>query len=197
MKEIKVLTALRRTGIKYTNILGQRVHPRNLDRATQPVRADFAHIPTQKGFNWQAVGRSVWLNEPRETRRDDKYLVVFRSRRLADADVPRLVDLEEQALTAAKASGDLIIYKPGPVKDDDLSNVSYCIWRSAKTAYEVSHSKPHAGEGGAIEEAAKAYEEDGYLVEVYGVRTRRTPIGLRTKLNRLEKNPFTPEQVSA
>ena len=195
LKAVKIVTAAQ---TRLGNAWNYSVHPTAyLDKAMEPVRDDFAYVPTVDGFNWDRIGGAVRRKERIGRKSKEKYLVVFRSQRKPDANIERLEALEEAALEDAKKSKQLIAYKAGPIKDNDLKNVSYCIWRSAKTAYEVSHRAPHAGPEGAIDEATDAYEENGYEVEVYRFLTKRTRKGVRTTLIRLEHNPFAPSKAQA
>jgi hypothetical protein len=165
---------------------------RYLDDAMGPIRDDFAHVRTLEGFDWQRIGRGVRRTEPLGIKSSEKYLVVFRSRRKEDANIDQLVALEDAAYEDATKSGKLIAYKAGPIRED-RRNVSFCIWRSAKDAYEVSHRPPHDGTEGAMAYAKQAYEVNDYEAERYRMNTRRTWRGLKTTLTKVEGNHAAPE----
>jgi hypothetical protein len=177
-------TNIFRKTARIANILSQKLYAvPDLQVAMQPASKDFATIPTIEGFNWNKIGAAIWRNESKESRKKEKYLVVFRSTRKVDADIPLLVTLEEQAYEDAKKTGALIAYMAGPITND-RKNVSFCIWKSSEKAYIASHRNPHSK---ATEIVGKAYER--YDLERYLLTTKWTIRGLKTILSPIESNP--------
>lgn len=76
-----------------------------LKDVVKPVGADYASIPTSKGYNWGKIGQAIGQTEPSESRENQKYLVVFRSTRKEDADIALLELMETRSLEDAQKSG--------------------------------------------------------------------------------------------
>lgn len=131
--------------------------------AIQPTGADFRDLPIEKAFTWEE-GLA-------DTGSDGMYLVVFRSRRNADATsehVERLVELDEIAYQDAQEPDGFGMYW----QDAELSEAgvgrSFCIWDSQEQARQAAKNPRHHAAVTFIMENA-VYTE--YSIATYQIHT--------------------------
>src|SRR5258708_5958781 len=94
-----------------------------------PTRSDYADVPIEEGFEWSPV--LPHLSE------EPVHLVVFRSIRREDADVPTLMRYDNEAHDEARDSSGLLYYFQGEAREDG-HGLSFCLWESQEEAREAS-----------------------------------------------------------
>lgn len=97
-------------------------------QALEPVRCDFATCSYPDAFNWPHVMEklaSISAMNQRPWRRQEFYVVIFRSQLQKEIDVELLFALDKQSHAEAMASGGLLKYWYGK-PDLDRRNLATC-----------------------------------------------------------------------
>jgi hypothetical protein len=98
------------------------------------IDPDYSRLPIAKGFNWDAAFAAVDAGE--------WYLVAFRSKHRADADVAALTWLDERASAAASRHPGFMYYFIGTPRPDGCC-LSFCLWRSKSDAVAAMANPEH------------------------------------------------------
>ncbi|KAK4494666.1 hypothetical protein PRZ48_014022 [Zasmidium cellare] len=118
--------------------------------ALKPIRDDYATAPYLESFNWSevfALLRTLSKQVGYEWKKQDFYVVIFRSKLQANIDRDRLGLLDQMSHQEACASGGLLKYWFGS-PDVERQNLATCLWRN--------HSDAVAGGGGPWHKQARA-----------------------------------------
>ncbi|HEX9679521.1 MAG TPA: hypothetical protein VGA08_02790 [Candidatus Saccharimonadales bacterium] len=91
------------------------------------------------------------------------YLVVFRSRLLAGADIHKLLKDDEAAHFEASQAPGYITYFKGAA-DTDGNNLSFCLWQSQNSAREAAFGEKHKLAAGNVSEAYAYFSLQRYFV---------------------------------
>lgn len=98
--------------------------------ALKPIRSDYATAPYLESFNWPEVLstlRTLCLQAEIQWEKQDFYVVIFRSKLLADADRVRLGELDQKSHEEACTSGSLLHYWFGST-DTERRNLATCAY---------------------------------------------------------------------
>jgi hypothetical protein len=130
-----------------------------------PIYPDFATRPIQDGFGWASslAGCSF----------ERLYLVVFRSVRLANADLDLLYEHDDRAYENALESGGLLRYFKGEANERGEC-VSFCLWERREQAIEAAGAAAHRS---AADISVLMYES--FVLERYRLKQVLRPRGER------------------
>lgn len=96
-----------------------------------PIRDDYATAPYLESFNWPTVFETLRLlcaQTGIQWKKQDFYVVIFRSKLQATADRARLGELDQKSHEEACASGSLLHYWFGST-DAERRNLATCMWK--------------------------------------------------------------------
>ncbi|KAL1875030.1 hypothetical protein Plec18167_005698 [Paecilomyces lecythidis] len=102
----------------------------------KPIRHDYATAEYTESFNWDAVFqllRALSDAEGYEWKKQEFYVVAFRSTLRADADPGYLHQLDAHSHAEATESGGLLKYWFG-TKNENRKNLATCLWRNREDA---------------------------------------------------------------
>ena len=99
-----------------------------------PVYQDYATRPIQDGFSWASSLAGCAFER--------LYLVVFRSVRLANADLDLLREHDDRAYAEALESGGLLRYFKGEANERGEC-LSFCLWETREQAMEAAGAASH------------------------------------------------------
>ncbi|KAJ9273125.1 hypothetical protein DTO212C5_710 [Paecilomyces variotii] len=102
----------------------------------KPIQYDYATAEYTQSFNWVAVFellRALSDAEGYEWKKQEFYVVVFRSVLRADADLEYLHQLDAHSHAEATTSGGLLKYWFG-TKNENRRNLATCLWRNREDA---------------------------------------------------------------
>jgi hypothetical protein len=121
----------------------------------RPVREDYALVPIQHGFNWEACAQGIEISP--------LYLVVFRSVRRQDADVEVLKAFDDRAYEDARQAPGFIFYYKGQLTPE-RDCLSFCLWRSQEEGRAASARAPHAAAAGIVSRMYESYNLERHVV---------------------------------
>ena len=129
----------------------------------EPIRDDYALVPIQDGFNWEACASGIHVPE--------LYLVVFRSVRREDADLVMLKEFDDRAFEDAQRAPGFLFYFKGQITPE-RECLSFCLWRSRAEARSASDRTAHADAANLVTRMYESYDlerhrlhqKDGSLV---------------------------------
>ena len=110
-----------------------------------PIVEDYQVAPVPSSFNW----KEVVLDPVELTPTSDGspvetfYLVAFRSLRKEDADIDRLIELDEVVNQDVKKRPGFLCYFKGEL-DGAKNCVSICVWTDRPAALQAVSATPHA-----------------------------------------------------
>ena len=99
-----------------------------------PVSDAYASLPIDQALDWSPIAHGLGDGE--------WYLVVFRSRRRADADELRLTAFDDAAHLEASTAPGFVHYFKGPL-GADRSCLSFCLWTERTHARAASGRPRH------------------------------------------------------
>lgn len=115
----------------------------------RPMTHDHPVTPVEHSFTWTAVSRKLHLEDE-----GTWFLVVFRSKRLADADSELLYEADSRAHIEALDNGHLLGYYFGDL-DSQRRCLAMCVWDDREAARRATHQPLHRK---AARLAASMYE---------------------------------------
>src|SRR5918993_5040445 len=137
-----------------------------------PIYPDYATRPIQDGFSWASSLAGCTFER--------LYLVVFRSVRLANADLDLLYEHDDRAYENALESGGLLRYFKGEANERGEC-LSFCLWETREQAIEAAGASSHQSAADISVRMYESYVLDRYwLKKVVTTREERLifePIG--------------------
>src|ERR671912_2309932 len=130
-----------------------------------PIYPDFATRPIQDGFSWSSSLAGCTFER--------LYLVVFRSVRLANADLDLLYEHDDRAYENALESGGLLRYFKGEANERGEC-LSFCLWETREQAIEAAGASSHQS---AADISVRMYES--YVLDRYWLKKAVTSRGER------------------
>ena len=100
----------------------------------RPIYQDYATRPIQDGFSWASSLAGCTFER--------LYLVVFRSVRLANADLDLLYEHDDRAYENALESGGLLRYFKGEANERGEC-LSFCLWETREQAIKAAGTASH------------------------------------------------------
>ena len=125
-------------------------------QAPQVVDERYMLLPVERGFDWEGCFENIFNG--------DWYLVVFRSKHRADADMGLLTWLDDGATEAAKASDGFLYYFTGTALPTGEC-LSFCLWTDRDSAVKGAS---HIAHNTARQLGSISYEY--YCLERYNIR---------------------------
>jgi hypothetical protein len=130
-----------------------------------PIYPDYATRPIQDGFSWASSLAGCTFER--------LYLVVFRSVRLANADLDLLYEHDDRAYEKALESGGLLRYFKGEANERGEC-LSFCLWERREQAIEAAGAASHQSAAEITVLMYESYELDRYwLKKVVSARGER------------------------
>jgi hypothetical protein len=130
-----------------------------------PIYPDYATRPIQDGFSWASSLAGCTFER--------LYLVVFRSVRLANADLDLLYEHDDRAYENALESGGLLRYFKGEANERGEC-LSFCLWERREQAIEAAGAASHQSAAEITVLMYESYELDRYwLKKVVSARGER------------------------
>lgn len=124
------------------------------------LQEGFEDKPVEKKFaNWKQIVKYAGMK-----RGETGYLVVFNSTRRPDADVAELISRDELAETDASRQPGFRLYFKGPVRSENLNNVSFCIWESQQAARDASDRQAHVDARSIVDDIYDQFQLDKYHI---------------------------------
>ena len=120
-----------------------------------PISPDYARLSVPRAFTWWDGMLGPLTGEA--------YLVVFRSRRRADAEARRLDEYDERAEAEAARAPGFIHYFKGPLATDG-SCMSFCLWSSREAARAAIAGSAHRAAALLAGEMYERYELEFWRV---------------------------------
>jgi len=130
-----------------------------------PIYQDYATRPIQDGFSWSSSRAGCTFER--------LYLVVFRSVRLANADLDLLYEHDDRAYENALESGGLLRYFKGEANERGEC-LSFCLWERREQAIEAAGAAAHRS---AADISVLMYES--FVLERYRLKQVLRPRGER------------------
>ena len=130
-----------------------------------PIYQDYATRPIQDGFSWASSLAGCTFER--------LYLVVFRSVRLANADIDLLYEHDDRAYQNALESGGLLRYFKGEANERGEC-LSFCLWERREQAIEAAGAAAHRS---AADISVLMYES--FVLERYWLKQVLRPRGER------------------
>ncbi|KAF4555578.1 Hypothetical protein D9617_2g055400 [Elsinoe fawcettii] len=121
------------------------------------TKSDYATAPYMDSFNWDvcfAELRRLCAQTGLRWRRQEFYVVIFRSKLKPDANRTRLGELDQHSHAEACQSGGLLKYWFGDC-DEEMRNLATCLWRGRDDAVAGGKGPWHAN---AMRSAVEMYE---------------------------------------